>query len=298
MNQNELQNAFATMAAIRATEQSLLRLFAEGAITGTVHTCIGQEATAYGVISQIDKARDIVLSNHRGHGHFLAYCEDYEGLVAEVIGLPSGVCGGLGGSQHLHHRNFYSNGILGGMSAVGCGMAHAEKSKGSGACVLSFHGDGAMAEGIIYESLNFAGIWQLPIIFCIEHNQYAQSTPWQVQHAGDLARRAETFGVAVTVVDGNDVGAVTAASRAAIAAARNNKPQMLFMNTYRLAPHSKGDDNRDRDEIAAHAARCPLTRLRNVLDQHWCDEQLQAAVNSANALADKLKEQLRGNVSR
>lgn len=269
----DLNALFETMTLIRTVERSLLDLFATGKLRGTVHTCLGQEAIAAGVISALDTDRDSVCSNHRGHGHFLAYTGDSHGLIAEIMGLPSGVCGGLGGSQHLQSGNFYSNGILGGMSPVATGIAMAEAEKGTGGICTVFHGDGAMAEGAIYEAMNIAALWKLPVLWVIEANQWAQSTPIEIEQAGDLARRAEHFGVGVDIVDGNDVGAVAAASAAAVRSLRaGNGPRLLFLETYRLGPHSKGDDDRDPAEIERHWANDPIARTAGDLDAGRCQE--------------------------
>ena len=176
-NRGSLRAMYETMALIRAVETSLLDLFGKGKLRGTVHTGIGQEAIAAGVLAALDLERDVICSNHRGHGHYLAYCGDAKGLIAEVMGLPVGVCRGVGGSQHLHKRNFYSNGILGGMAPVSVGMALAEKTSKSGAVVVQFAGDGALAEGAFYESFNIAALWKLPYMLVVEDNGYAQSTP-------------------------------------------------------------------------------------------------------------------------
>lgn len=284
---------FSEMALIRAVEQSLLELFSRGLLRGTVHTCLGQEAVAAGVLSAIDRNIDAVCSNHRGHGHYLAYCGDVRGLIAEVMGREDGVCGGLGGSQHLQRRNFYSNGILGGMAPVAAGMALAEKAAGTGAIVVDFHGDGAMAEGAIYEALNVAALWTLPLLFVIENNQYAQSTPIGLELSGTIARRAEACGMTAREIDGNDVLAVHDAATSMIGAIRaGGGPQMLVLETYRLGPHSKGDDDRNEDEIERHRARCPITRARAVLDGRWCDAVeadagAQVAGIVANLTADR-----------
>jgi TPP-dependent pyruvate/acetoin dehydrogenase alpha subunit len=260
------------MALIRAVESSLLDLFSKGKLRGTVHTCIGQEAIAAGVVAALDLERDIICSNHRGHGHFLAYCGDARGLIAEIMGRPDGVCGGVGGSQHLHQRNFYSNGILGGMAPVAVGMAKAEKVRKSGAIVVQFAGDGALAEGAFYEALNLAALWRLPYLLVVEDNGYAQSTPKALEQSGDLAARPEAFGIPVTRVDGNDVEAVFEAAELLQANVRaGTGPAVLYCATYRLAPHSKGDDLRSPDEIAEAWTREPIRRLREKLDGEFCE---------------------------
>lgn len=264
---------FGQMAAIRSCEQGLLALFSKGLVRGTIHTCLGQEGCAAGVVNALDREKDIICSNHRGHGHFLAYSFDFKGLVAEITGLESGVCGGVGGSQHLHTKNFYSNGILGGMPPVAVGMAAAEKRKGSNSIVCVFLGDGAMAEGSFYEALNLAGLWKLPILFAVEHNQYAQSTHWKVQHAGNLEKRAVSFGVPVLGVDGNRVESVFQAACQCIEAIRSGGgARMLFLRTYRLGAHSKGEDHRSSVELDKFREFDPLLLLRNEIDKQWCDK--------------------------
>lgn len=285
------QHFYKQMSLIRHTEQALLDLFAEGRIRGTVHTCLGQEATATGVVAALEPERDIVCSNHRGHGHFLAFTSNVSGLIGEVAGLPSGICRGVGGSQHLHSPNFYTNGILGGMPPIACGMALAEKIRNSGAVVTVFLGDGAMAEGNLYETLNLAAVFGAPIMFAVEHNQYAQSTAAQHQHGGTLAARAPAFGVPVTEVDGNDVLAVFSASTSIVANMRTNpRPHMLFMHTYRLGPHSKGDDLRDSQEIQQHLEQCPLSRLGAQLDPQWREETERITADSVQAIVCAIKE--------
>ena len=171
------EQRYELLLGIRLFEQSLLDLFSTGTLAGTTHTCIGQETVSVGVLSAIDPAKDIIFSNHRGHGHFLAYCGDAEALYLEIMGKPGGICGGRGGSQHLQRGNFYSNGVQGGIVPVATGMALAEKQQGTQSVVVVFIGDGTLGEGVIYESFNFASLWTLPIVFVIEHNGYAQSTP-------------------------------------------------------------------------------------------------------------------------
>lgn len=266
------KSLFSDMVLIRAVEHSLLELFSRGALRGTVHTCLGQEAAAAGVVGALDKNIDAICSNHRGHGHYLAYCGDVHGLIAEIMGREDGVCGGLGGSQHLQRRNFYSNGILGGMAPVAAGIALAEKISGTGAVVVTFHGDGAMAEGVIHEALNVASLWKLPLLFAIESNRYAQSTPIELELAGAIAQRAAPYDMPVREIDGNDVLAVYDSAFGIIDEIRTGGgPQMLVLETYRLGPHSKGDDDRDRHEIERHRAKCPIVRARAALDKGWCE---------------------------
>jgi TPP-dependent pyruvate/acetoin dehydrogenase alpha subunit len=242
-------------------------LFAKGLLVGTTHTCLGQEATAVGVLSALNCTRDIVFSNHRGHGHFLAYCGEVERLYLELMGKPEGMCGGRGGSQHLHYRNFYSNGIQGGIVPVATGMALAEKKKDTGTVAVVFLGDGTLGEGVVYESFNMASLWRVPILFVIENNGYAQSTPCHLQVAGSIRGRAEAFGIAVVEEATTDVRTVLSLASELVDAVRADcRPYCLLLHTYRLGPHSKGDDHREPAEIAAAWQRDPLTVIRPSLN--------------------------------
>ncbi len=266
--QNLTETFYRQMQTIRRVEETLLKLFSQGKIRGTVHTCLGQEATAVGVINALDRQRDVIFSNHRAHGHFIAYGDDVAGLIAEVAGKSSGVCGGLGGTQHLHQRNFYTNGIQGGIVPVATGAAAAEKRKGSGAITVVFLGDGTMGEGVVYESFNIAALWNLPILFVVDNNQYAQTTPVIRAQAGRLQDRAVPFGIKTGVVaaEDYDVFSVYQAARRAVTYVRDQSaPYYLLLNSYRLGPHSKGDDHRDESEIARHWQNDPLARLAEQL---------------------------------
>jgi TPP-dependent pyruvate/acetoin dehydrogenase alpha subunit len=280
---------YETMALIRVVETSLLDLFGKGKLRGTVHTGIGQEAIAAGVVAALDPDRDVICSNHRGHGHYLAYTGDARGLIAEIMGRPDGVCRGVGGSQHLHKRNFYSNGILGGMAPVTVGMAMAEKTKRSGAIVVQFAGDGALAEGAFYEAFNLAALWKLPYMLVVEDNGYAQSTPKALEQAGELSHRPLPFGIPVAKVDGNDAEIVHKAAESLIERIRAGEgPGVLYCVTYRLAPHSKGDDLRSKDEIAAAWTREPMARARSKLTPDFCDAVDEAVANHVRDIIEAL----------
>ncbi len=241
-----LWSLYRCMFEIRYVEESLLKLYDRGLIFGTIHTCIGQEVCAVAVTQTLDADKDVVWSSHRGHGHYLAFTGDFKGLVSELLGKASGVCAGIGGSQHLHRGNFYSNGILGGIVPCAVGCAYAEKAKGSGGVVVVFFGDGAIAEGIVYESFNIASLWKLPVLFVLEDNGIAQSTPKQYEHAGDIAHAAKASEFKTTRLRASDVLAVHRGSRSIVAEIRRtSRPHLLVLETYRLGPHSKGDDTRD-----------------------------------------------------
>ena len=223
--------------------------FSRGVFSGTTHTCLGQEANAVGVLSSI-QANDIVFSNHRSHGHFLAYGGDPHALFAELMGRSTGVCGGRGGSQHLHWRNFYSNGIQGGIVPIATGMGLAEKCKRTGSIVINFIGDGTLGEGVIYEAFNLASLWQIPILFVLENNHIAQTTPIERALAGSIEGRFLAFNIPVVTLETADVQQIQSISTSLTNEIRkNNSPRALVLNTWRFGPHSKGDDTRSPAEI-------------------------------------------------
>jgi 2-oxoisovalerate dehydrogenase E1 component len=285
-----LEHAYAQMALVRAVEERLLSLFSEGKLFGTTHTCIGQETCAYAVVDALDRSRDLIFSNHRCHGHYIVYSDDPERLLAEIMGRETGVCGGRGGSQHLCWRGFHSNGVQGGIVPVATGMALAEKYKQSGAVTVVFLGDGTLGEGAIYEAMNVAALWKVPILFLLEHNQFAQSTPTATTIAGDVLARAKAFGISTDRRPARDPLAVKAhMARVVERIRREGTPFFQVLETYRLAAHSKGDDDRDPEEIARHRREDPLLALRAELAEERAraiDGEVQARVDRAVAAAD------------
>ena len=230
---------------IRLFEETVLDNFHRSIFFGTTHTYLGQEAIAVGVLSSIQEI-DIVFSNHRCHGHFLAYGGDPRSLFAELLGRSTGVCGGRGGSQHLQWKNFYSNGVQGGILPIATGMALAEKYKQSDAVTIAFLGDGTMGEGIIYETFNMASLWNAPILFVLENNHIAQTTAIDQSVAGDIETRFKSFGIPSHQLDSSDVLEIHAIANELISTIRNKRsPCALILNTHRFGPHSKGDDTRD-----------------------------------------------------
>jgi TPP-dependent pyruvate/acetoin dehydrogenase alpha subunit len=276
---------------IRRFDETVLENFPRGVFYGTTHTYLGQEANAVGVLTNLAEG-DIVFSNHRCHGHFLAYGGDMRALFAELMGRASGVCGGRGGSQHLQWRNFYSNGVQGGIVPVATGMALAEKLKRSGALAVAFLGDGTLGEGVVYEALNLASLWSAPVLYVVENNHIAQTTPVEHAIAGNIASRFNAFDIPVIELDTSDVLEISTLAAYLLAQVRaESQPRALILHTCRFGPHSKGDDTRDpilvarmrqeRDPLTIHAARLALSD-RQAIEAETQNEVLAAFQQAAS----------------
>ena len=276
---------------IRCFETLLVDKFSTGVFSGTTHTSLGQEANAVGLLNHL-LDDDIVVSNHRCHGHFLAYGGDPQALFAELMGKPSGVCGGVGGSQHLHWRNFYSSGVQGGTVAMAAGMALAQKQTGGDGIVFDFMGDGTLGEGIVYECLNMISLWQLPILIVLENNRIAQTTPSHLAVAGDIRKRFEAFDIPAAELDSSDILEILPLAGELVSEVRSTRtPRALVITTARLGSHSKGDDTRSEAELASlWAARDPITIQGARLDaasRSQVEAKVDAAVQGAFQTAMK-----------
>lgn len=246
------------MRFIRRFEERLLGLFEEGVLNGTTHACIGQEADAVALMEHVEDG-DHVFSNHRCHGHYLARTGDALGLLAEIMGKRAGVCAGIGGSQHIAAPGFKSNGIQGGIVPAAAGIALAQQLRRSDRISAVFIGDGTLGEGLVYETMNIAALWRLPLLVLVEDNGWSQSTPLAVNFAGSMRLRFEAFGLPVRELDSTDVLELDLAAREEITAMRRERgPRVLLIHTYRLCHHSKSDDQRPEDEVRARWSREPL----------------------------------------
>jgi 2-oxoisovalerate dehydrogenase E1 component len=259
---NSPKELFAFGHLIRETEKLILELFGRGLVSGTTHTCLGQEICQMSVVRALNDPDDYVLSNHRNHGHFLTYSGDCLGLVAEIMGRQTGVCGGYGGSQHLAFRNFHSNGVQAGMTGIGVGLAHALKSRSSRGIVAIVIGDGTLGEGLLYESMNLASIWNVPVLFVVEHNGIAQTTYTRDTIGGDIVARGLAFGLSAWRLSDRDEDFSVQVERVVEDMRESRRPGMLVIDTGRMGPHSKGDDLRDVDERDEITASDPLKALR------------------------------------
>ncbi len=256
---------------IRMFEQKILELFEQNLLSGTTHTCIGQEHIAVAAMSCIGE-HDVVFSNHRCHGHYLAYGGSPEALLAEIMSRKSGVCGGRGGSQHIHYKNFYSNGVQGGIVPNAAGMAWAEKLNGTDNIAVVFLGDGTLGQGVVYETFNMASLYCIPVLFVIEDNQYAMTTKTKEAVAGSIKGRCTAFGIECDETEEDETEALEEHFAAAYRYVRNNKkPFCQIVHTYRLGAHSKGDDTRDKAEVNRHWENDPVWKEERKLERSVCD---------------------------
>jgi 2-oxoisovalerate dehydrogenase E1 component len=263
---------------IRQSETLLLELFTQGLLSGTTHTCLGQELCQMSVVRALTHPDDAVLSNHRNHGHFLTYTGNFLGLIAEIMGREAGICGGIGGSQHLACHHFHSNGVQAGMTGVAVGQAFARKHRGSESIVAAIVGDGTLGEGLLYESMNLASIWKLPMLFVLEHNGIAQTTPTSETIGGSIEARGEAFGLRTWRLDDAHPDFVRDVERI-VSTVRAGGPGLLVIDTRRLGPHSKGDDLRDAAQMEAIRIRDPLLRIGASLD-----DDVRAEIEERNRL--------------
>jgi pyruvate dehydrogenase E1 component alpha subunit len=273
MDTNLLLDSYRMMYLIRRFEEEVENLFSAGLVHGTTHLCIGQEAVPVGVSAYLSKS-DLTLSNHRGHGHFLARDASPFRLFAELLGRADGYCRGRGGTQHLSSLevgHLGSNGITAGSIPVACGAAFSQKHFGTGAVVVPYFGDGAVGEGYWHESMNMASLWKLPVLFVCENNFYAMSTHITRGVAGrSIATKAAAYDMPWTVADGNDVEAVHEAVGRLLEHIRAGEgPAFLEAQTYRLKGHSKSDarEYRTAAEEREWCARDPLGRAEKRLKE-------------------------------
>jgi acetoin:2,6-dichlorophenolindophenol oxidoreductase subunit alpha len=214
---------------------------------GLTHLYIGEEAVAVGVCSAL-RRDDTITSTHRGHGHCIAKGADVRLMYCELLGKEEGYCKGKGGSMHIADHangNLGANAIVGGSTGIATGAGFSAKALGTDRVSICFFGEGALGQGLLYESMNMASLWKLPVVYVCENNLYNQYTSYEDVTAGSIAARAEAFGIPAEAVDGQDVLAVQgAAKRAVERARRGDGPSFLLCSTYRYQGHHVGDVDR------------------------------------------------------
>ena len=280
-----LKQLYRTLYTIRVFETECIKLYRQGLIIGYFHPYLGEEAIAAGVCAAL-REDDYIVSTHRGHGHCIARGGELKKMVAEILGREAGYCRGRGGSMHIANvniGNIGANGIVGGGIPIGVGAGLGIHIRGGDQVVVIFFSDGACNNGVFAESLNLAAIWDLPVIFLLENNQYAVSSPIEeMSRIPNLYRRAEGYGVPAYQVDGNDVLAVYEKTKEAIEACRKSKgPVMIEAETYRQGGHHVNDPGlyMPKDKLEYYKSKDPVDIGRKyLLEKTKCTEQEAAVI--------------------
>jgi pyruvate dehydrogenase E1 component alpha subunit len=235
------------MLKIRLFEEHVNQLYLTAKMPGLAHLYSGEEAIAVGVCQAL-RQDDYITSTHRGHGHCLAKGATVDRMFAELLGKEAGYCRGKGGSMHIADQdtgNLGANAIVGGSAGIATGSAMSSKMRGSDQVTVCFFGDGALGQGVLYEVMNIASLWKLPVIYVCENNMYNEYTHYSETTAGDLGARARAFGILTEEVDGQDIRTVYATAQRLVARARQGEgPAFMLCNTYRYFGHHVGDIQR------------------------------------------------------
>lgn len=267
-------NIYSQMIMTRLTEQRIDELFQEGALYGTTHLCVGQEASSTISAYALEKG-DLIFGTHRGHGQALGKGLSVESLFAEMFGKETGCSKGLGGSMHLYdadHGIMGMNGIVAGAVPIAVGAALSLKRRGSDLISAVYFGDGAIHEGAFHEAANIAALWDLPVLFLCENNQYGFSKrPVEVMGHDDIASKIRSYGIETEVIDGNDALAVYTKVKSMRERVSQGGAKCLVLETYRVSGHSKSDKNRYRcdEEISVWQSRCPIATLGRLLIEEY-----------------------------
>jgi acetoin:2,6-dichlorophenolindophenol oxidoreductase subunit alpha len=290
------------MLTIRVFEEHVNQLYTTAKMPGLAHLYSGEEAVAVGVCSAL-RHDDYITSTHRGHGHCLAKGAAIDRMFAELLGREPGYCRGKGGSMHIADQqsgNLGANAIVGGSLGIATGAALSAQMRQSAQVAVCFFGEGALGQGLLYEVMNMASLWRLPVVYVCENNLYSEYTHYGETTAGSVTARAESFGLPAATVDGQDVRAVRAAASHAIEhARRGDGPGFLVCETYRLHGHHVGDIDRayyrsreeesswreDRDPIVRHGAWLREQVLATEDDLAAVEARVRGAVEDGVAFA-------------
>ena len=266
MNTESYLRMYRQMVKIRTFEENANQLYLAAKMPGVTHIYSGQEAVAVGICEALE-ASDQITSTHRGHGHCLAKGAEFRRMFCELLGKAEGYCRGKGGTMHIADQdngNLGANAIVGGSAGIATGAALSAKRLRNGSVAVCFFGDGALGQGLLYESMNMAALGQLPVIYACENNLYGEYTHISEMAAGSLCARAQAFGIESHTVDGQDVLAVNSLARELVARARSGQgPFFLLLNTYRFQGQHVGDVDRkyyrsEEEEAEWRAKRDPI----------------------------------------
>ncbi|MDR7543222.1 MAG: thiamine pyrophosphate-dependent dehydrogenase E1 component subunit alpha [Armatimonadota bacterium] len=284
------------MLKIRVFEEQVNDLYTSGKMPGLAHLYIGEEAVAVGVCEAL-RRDDYITSTHRGHGHCLAKGASPDRMFAELLGKEAGYCRGKGGSMHIADPdtgNLGANAIVAGSVGIATGAALSAKMRGTDQVAVCFFGEGALGQGVLYEVMNMASLWKLPVIYVCEDNLYNEYTARAETTAGEMAARPEAFGIPATEVDGQDAEAVYQAALQAVEGARRGEgPSFLICHTYRFRGHHVGDINRayyrSRDEERRWETERDPIRL--------CARRLREHAMVDNRVLERIEQEVRAEVA-
>jgi len=295
-------HVYRQMMKIRLFEEQVNQLYLGAKMPGLAHLYIGEEGVAVGVCEAL-RTDDYITSTHRGHGHCLAKGASVDLMFAELLGKVSGYCRGKGGSMHIadvKSGNLGANAIVGGSAGIATGAALSAQMRGTDQVAVCFFGEGALGQGLLYEVMNMASLWKLPVIYVCENNRYNEYTSYTETTAGEIRARAQAFGLHSVVVDGQDVRVVYSAASSLVERTRNSEgPSFLQCDTYRFHGHHVGDIDRSyyrskEEERQWQTGHDPIKRFGEwLVDQTWADRsalqrieaeaqaEIQAGVNFA-----------------
>jgi acetoin:2,6-dichlorophenolindophenol oxidoreductase subunit alpha len=287
------------MVMIRLCEEQVNELYTRALMPGLAHLYVGEEAVAVGICEAL-QPDDYITSTHRGHGHCLAKGASPDRMFAELLGKEAGYCRGKGGSMHIADPatgNLGANAIVGGSAGIATGAAFSSKHLGTNQVTVCFFGEGALGQGVLYEVMNLASLWKLPVIYACENNLYNEYTHYSETTAGDLLARGSAFGLQAESVDGQDVRGVYAAAKRLVGRARKGEgPAFLVCNTYRYTGHHVGDINREyyrskQEEQQWKAERDPIKNLAD-----WLIEQKHTDAAALDRIQTEVRTEMKAAV--
>jgi acetoin:2,6-dichlorophenolindophenol oxidoreductase subunit alpha len=300
LNSEDYMRMYRQMVRIRMFEDNANALYLSAKMPGLTHMYSGEEAVAVGICEALE-ITDKITSTHRGHGHCVAKGAEFKEMFCELLGKAEGYCRGKGGSMHIAdqaHGNLGANAIVGGSAGIATGAALSAKRLGTKDVAVCFFGDGALGQGLLYEVMNMAALWKLPVIYACENNLYGEYTKVEEMAAGLLSARAAAFGIETNVVDGQDVLAVNHKTLELVTRARNGEgPFFIQLNTYRYYGHHVGDINREyyrskAEETLWKTERDPIVNFGRWLtaEKIATEDELKAIGTSVRAEAEAAVE--------
>lgn len=299
LNLEQYLRMYRRMVMIRLFEEQVNELYTRALMPGLAHLYVGEEAVAVGICEAL-RADDYITSTHRGHGHCVAKGASPDRMFAELLGKEAGYCKGKGGSMHIADPatgNLGANAIVAGSAGIATGAAFSAKRAGKRQVAVCFFGEGALGQGVVYEVMNLAALWKLPVIYVCENNLYTEYTHFSETLAGDLLARGAAFGVPSEEVDGQDVRAVYAVGKKMVDRARAGEgPSFLVCNTYRYTGHHVGDINREyyRTKQEEHQWKTERDPLNNFSD--WLISQSLADKAALDAVHDEVRREMKAAV--